>query len=456
MGEHARFAKVREAKTADAAKHAQTAREFLNKTPPQYKEAHASLSAAIDLLADADMFLQRSVCNLHMGKFQAANTDALSALKLKPVWPEALAQFAAALEKQFLFKLAVEALTEAVRRAPATSKAKFQTLLQAAKKKLAAHDNRGFDYQLDSDPTEAYHATKAKQVVMPSPIDHGTTPKKPGMVRFVCISDTHGLQERLTCKIPDGDVLIHAGDFTNTGELKQIQAFSKWINTLPHKYKIVIAGNHDITLHPSYYKTGWRRFHSKRYDVQKCKAAMTNFTYLEDEATTVCGYRVYGSPWQPEFCQWAFNLTRGPECRSAWEQIPSDTEILITHGPPLGHGDRCMDEQRAGCADLLRTVQQRVRPLYHIFGHIHEGYGQTTDGHTQYINASTCDGRYRPGQAPVVFDLPLREGVVVDKTVGADGDGAKAAAAAGSGDGGSGSVVAGADAPKNTRSENVV
>jgi len=89
-----------------------------------------------------------------------------------------------------------------------------------------------------------------------------------------------------------------------------------------------------------------------------------------------------------------------------------------------------------------------VRPLYHIFGHIHEGYGQTTDGHTQYINASTCDGRYHPGQAPVVFDLPLREGVVVDKTVGADGDGLEAAAAAGSGDGGSESVGAGADAPK--------
>jgi len=167
--------------------------------------------------------------------------------------------------------------------------------------------------------------------------------------------------------------------------------------------------------------------------------------YLEDEATTVCGYRVYGSPWQPEFCQWAFNLTRGPECRSAWEQIPSDTEILITHGPPLGHGDRCMSKQRAGCADLLHTVQQRVRPLYHIFGHIHEGYGQTTDGHTQYINASTCDGRYRPGQAPIVFDLPLREGAAVDeKTAGVDADGleAAAAAAAGSGDGDSESAVA--------------
>jgi len=331
------------------AKHAQVARTILAKKPPQYTEAHASLSAAIDLLADADMFLQRSVCNLHMGKFQAANTDALSAMRLKPFWPEALAQFAAALEKQFLFKLAVEAMQEALRRAPAASKPDFQRRLQAIKQKLATHDDRGFAYQLDSDPTEAYHNTKAKQLVMPAPVNIGfTTPKKPGFVRFVCVSDTHGLEKRLTVKIPDGDVLIHAGDFTNTGELQQIEAFSEWMKSLPHEHKIVIAGNHDITLHPIYYKNYWKRFHSKPYDGDKCKAAMQHFTYLEDEATTVCGYRVYGSPWQPEFCQWAFNLTRGPECRSAWEQIPSDTEILITHGPPLGHGDRCMSEQRAG------------------------------------------------------------------------------------------------------------
>ena len=84
-----------------------------------------------------------------------------------------------------------------------------------------------------------------------------------------------------------------------------------------------------------------------------------------------------------------------------------------------------------------------MRPLYHIFGHIHEGYGHTTDGHTQYINASTCDGGYRPGQAPIVFDLPLRAGAAVDeKTVGVDGDGLEAAAAAGSGDGDSESAVA--------------
>lgn len=379
-----------------------------------------------------------------MGKFQAAASDAVSALGLKQSL-EGFVQFAAALDKQFLFDLAVEALTEALRHAPAAEKPEVQRLLQAAKKKLAAHDNRGFAYELDREPTVAYECTKAKQLVMPVKINAGKTPKKPGFVRFVCISDTHGLQRDLSCKIPDGDVLIHAGDFTNTGELQQIKAFSEWMGSLPHKHKIVIAGNHDVTLHPSYYKNYWKRYHSKPYDVEECKAAKQNFTYLEDEAATVCGYRLYGSPWQPEFCQWAFNLNRGPECRSAWEQIPSDTEILITHGPPLGHGDLCQGGHRAGCGDLLRTVQQRVRPLYHIFGHIHEGYGQTTDGYTQYINASTCNGRYHPNQEPVVFDLPVRgEAPAASAGEASAKDGTAAAVAVGGGGGDVGAAGAAA------------
>ncbi|XP_070534012.1 metallophosphoesterase MPPED2-like [Ptychodera flava] len=88
------------------------------------------------------------------------------------------------------------------------------------------------------------------------------------------------------------------------------------------------------------------------------------------------------------------------------EQIPEGIDILITHGPPLGHGDKTMSEQRAGCVELLNTIQKRVKPKYHIFGHIHEGYGMTSDGYTTYINASTCTLRYRPINKPVIFDLP--------------------------------------------------
>lgn len=76
---------------------------------------------------------------------------------------------------------------------------------------------------------------------------------------------------------------------------------------------------------------------------------------------------------QPEYCNWAFNLPRGTSCLEKWDAIPEDTDILITHTPPVGHGDLCCTGVRAGCVDLLSTVQTRVKPKYHVFGHIHEG-----------------------------------------------------------------------------------
>jgi len=93
------------------------------------------------------------------------------------------------------------------------------------------------------------------------------------------------------------------------------------------------------------------------------------------------GVRFWGSPWQPWFFDWAFNLERGEEIRAKWELIPDDTEVLITHGPPQGHGDMTSRGEGAGCADLLARIRQ-VKPRYHLFGHIHEGYGTSTDGVT--------------------------------------------------------------------------
>jgi len=133
------------------------------------------------------------------------------------------------------------------------------------------------------------------------------------------------------------------------------------------------------------------------------------FTYLEDEACEVHGYKFFGAPWQPEFCNWAFNLPRGHECAAAWDRIPTETEVLITHGPCLGHGDLlCPSGLRSGCVDLLQTVTQRVKPLFHIAGHIHEGYGATTNGTTTFIQASTCTYDYKPTNPPILFDLPYK------------------------------------------------
>lgn len=115
---------------------------------------------------------------------------------------------------------------------------------------------------------------------------------------------------------------------------------------------------------------------------------------------------MWGSPWQPEFCDWAFNLPRGAACLDVWKQIPTNVNLLITHGPPLGRGDRVNNGlSHCGCVDLLREVQDRVKPAVHIFGHVHEGYGVSSDSNTTFINASSCTLQYQCINPPIVFDL---------------------------------------------------
>jgi len=235
-------------------------------------------------------------------------------------------------------------------------------------------------------------------------------------IRIVVISDTHGLHRELA--LPSGDILVHAGDFSNAGEQEQIFDLATWFGTLPHQAKVVIAGNHDITMDKDYYAgRGQERFHAnmnmsrsdrerKVDEVRKGLVSAGTCLYLEDQAASVCGISSYGSPWQPEFCDWAFNLARGAECRDKWKQIPQETDMLITHGPPLGHGDKNSERVSVGCADLADRIKH-VKPRLHLFGHVHEGYGCTADGQTLYVNASNCDHSYRTSHLPIVVDLPL-------------------------------------------------
>ena len=206
-------------------------------------------------------------------------------------------------------------------------------------------------------------------------------------LRIVAISDTHNLHGRLA--IPPGDVLVHSGDFTSHGELSDVAEFNDFLGRQPHRYKIVVAGNHDFCF---------------ERNPEEARALLTNGHYLQDEAVTIEGVTFYGSPWQPWFYDWAFNLQRGPELAEKWAMIPQGTNVLVTHGPPLGHGDRIVRGEEVGCADLLDAVE-RVRPRLHIFGHIHEGAGLTRNEHTTFLNASSCDHRYRAINPPMVFDL---------------------------------------------------
>lgn len=273
---------------------------------------------------------------------------------------------------------------------------------------------------LSIDPDRAWLKIKQEQTfVPPSAMQSPPQPAGCRIVRFVCISDTHG--KHRSVQVPKGDVLIHAGDFSNTGELHQVVDFEKWMTELPYfQQKIVIAGNHDITFQEDYYNArGSAMFHSrKKYDPVATKAVLVNSTslrYLEDEQFQTLGINIYGSPWQPEFCDWAFNLPRGDQCRAVWSRIPSSTNILITHGPPLGRGDDLAGGMHCGCVDLLHEIQTRVQPLVHVFGHVHEGYGVTADGITSFVNASSCNFRYRCINPAIVFDVAVHE----DGTVGA-------------------------------------
>src|SRR5690606_27797878 len=133
-------------------------------------------------------------------------------------------------------------------------------------------------------------------------------------------------------------------------------------------------------------------------------AAVPGLTYLRDAGVEIDGVRFWGSPWQPEFFDWAFNLPRGEALAARWALVPEDTDVLITHGPPRGILDRTVTGTPVGCDDL-RAALDRLAPRLHVFGHIHEAYGRVEGPRTTFVNASVCDVRYRAVNDPVVVDL---------------------------------------------------
>ncbi len=189
---------------------------------------------------------------------------------------------------------------------------------------------------------------------------------------------------------------------------------------------LCIAGNHELTFDADRYDASWRNFRLPgqvdKFDIRDARTRLEgSCTYLEDASTVVGTTTFYGSPYQPEFGGWAFNVPR-KDMDELWERIPDDVDVLITHGPPLGRGDSTSGNMRVGCVSLMKHVQQRLRPRLHVFGHVHEGYGVYHDGTTAYVNASsvTTSSTDRPGRGGeddddggggginpcVVFDLP--------------------------------------------------
>lgn len=173
----------------------------------------------------------------------------------------------------------------------------------------------------------------------------------------------------------------------------EIVDFNQWLGEQPHRFKVVIAGNHDLLFER---QPGFAR------------SLLTNAIYLQDSGVELQGLQFWGSPVQPPFNNWAFNVERGEPIRRHWEMIPEGTDVLITHGPPMRILDRT-DQKSAhlGCEELLKVVEQRP-PKLHVFGHIHGGYGRLQAGNgTQFVNASVLNEEYSLVNAPQAVDIEL-------------------------------------------------
>lgn len=194
-------------------------------------------------------------------------------------------------------------------------------------------------------------------------------------MRLVCLADTHGLHQQL--RVPDGDVLIHCGDFSRRGRRDELIAFNRWLGSLPHPHKIVIAGNHDFLFEQA---------------PASARTLLSEALYLEDSGVEIKGLYFWGSPVSPRFFDWAFNRTRGAEIALHWQAIPAHTDVLLTHTPPYGLCDRIHAGRHVGC-EALRQRLDEIQPLALICGHIHESRGQTQYRGIQIINAASLSGR---------------------------------------------------------------
>lgn len=209
-------------------------------------------------------------------------------------------------------------------------------------------------------------------------------------MRIVFISDTHDKHWHIE-NIPKADILVHTGDITAGGDLLELESFNDWIGRLDFKHKIVIAGNHDFCF---------------ENNLEMSKKILTNCTYLQDQWAKVGDIKFYGTPWQPRFNDWAFNLARnGDELKSKWDKIPDDTNILLTHCPPFAVLDRVRSTSiPAGCELLSKRIAE-INIDVHAFGHVHEGYGVVKRNGILNINSSIMTYEYEPSNQPILIEI---------------------------------------------------
>lgn len=209
-------------------------------------------------------------------------------------------------------------------------------------------------------------------------------------MKIVCLSDTHGQHNYFNkakhVQLPEGDVLVHAGDTTSRGFDIETFAFINWMYDQDYAHKIVVAGNHDAF------------YESNPFEVADAMA-FAGIHYLCDSGVVINGVHFYGSPWTPIFMDWHF-MKSEVQLMDRWKRIPETTDVLVTHGPPLNIADKNYRGESYGSYALLEHVR-RVKPKVHIFGHIHEGRNSqgmmpTLVENTSFVNASFLDDCYDP------------------------------------------------------------
>ena len=209
-------------------------------------------------------------------------------------------------------------------------------------------------------------------------------------MKVVCISDTHEKHEGL--EVPDGDILIFAGDCSMVGSSEALHRFNEWLGKLPHEHKFWTYGNHEWTCDPNNrnYCSGYEKI-------------ITNGKQLNGNGAEVDGFKLWGSPMAPRFHGWAFGL-EAYETFRYWRHIPENTDVLITHGPPRGIMDQNGIGEHCGCPNLTERVQQ-ITTRVHVFGHIHTQYGVEERDGTRYVNASVLDDRYELVREAIVLEV---------------------------------------------------
>lgn len=201
------------------------------------------------------------------------------------------------------------------------------------------------------------------------------------MYKVLLMSDTHGLHASIdTALLPQADCVIHCGDFSNQGRPSELLDFFTWYDALPYARKIIMPGNHDLIF---------------ENDLTHAKELLKDYPGIEcyiDDSAIIGDYEFYFYPWTPKFYDWAFMKERqSDQLREKANEIPDSTQVLISHGPPMGILDYTRGGKLAGC-ELLREKIAKIPNLkLCVFGHIHEGHGNCNVGGVTYINASLFD-----------------------------------------------------------------